>query len=110
VGFLVGKVALGQVFSKYFNFPCQSSTHQFLNNHQASSGCNSQSPTPLRIIITTTTSSQQTLQLPSLERGVWQSLYKCPHKMETAAFAKNVGKPSTFNAGYFQKSNLNIKL
>jgi hypothetical protein len=25
------KVALGQVFSKYFGFPCQSSFHQFLH-------------------------------------------------------------------------------
>jgi hypothetical protein len=30
--------------------------------------------------------------------------------METAAFAKKVGKPSTFHADYFQKSKLNIKL
>jgi hypothetical protein len=29
VGFLVEKVALGQVFSEYFGFPCQSSFHQF---------------------------------------------------------------------------------
>jgi hypothetical protein len=27
------KVALGQVFSEYFGFPCQSSFHQFLHNH-----------------------------------------------------------------------------
>jgi hypothetical protein len=27
-GFVVDKVALGQVFSEYFNFPCQSSFHQ----------------------------------------------------------------------------------
>jgi hypothetical protein len=33
VGFVVDKVALGQVFSEYFGFPCQSSLHQFLNNH-----------------------------------------------------------------------------
>jgi hypothetical protein len=31
--FVVDKVALGQVFSKYFSFPCQSSFHQFLHNH-----------------------------------------------------------------------------
>jgi hypothetical protein len=31
--FVVGKVALGQVFSEYFGFPCQSSFHQFLHNH-----------------------------------------------------------------------------
>jgi hypothetical protein len=29
VGFVVGKVALGQVFSKYFGFPCQSSFPNF---------------------------------------------------------------------------------
>jgi hypothetical protein len=29
VGFVVDKVALGQVFSEYFGFPCQSSFHQF---------------------------------------------------------------------------------
>jgi hypothetical protein len=27
------KVALRQVFSEYFGFPCQSSFHQFLHNH-----------------------------------------------------------------------------
>jgi hypothetical protein len=30
VGFVVDKVALGQVFSDYFGFPCQSSFHQLL--------------------------------------------------------------------------------
>jgi hypothetical protein len=29
VGFVVDKVALGQVFSEYFGFPCQCSLHQF---------------------------------------------------------------------------------
>jgi hypothetical protein len=33
VGFVVGKVALGQVFSEYFGFPCQSSFHQILHYH-----------------------------------------------------------------------------
>jgi hypothetical protein len=33
VGFVVDKVALGQVLSKYFGFPCQSSFHQLLHNH-----------------------------------------------------------------------------
>jgi hypothetical protein len=33
VGFVVDKVALGQVFSEYFGFPSQSSFHQFLHNH-----------------------------------------------------------------------------
>jgi hypothetical protein len=28
VGFVVKKVALGQVFSEYFGFPCKSSFHQ----------------------------------------------------------------------------------
>jgi hypothetical protein len=34
-GFVVDKAALGQVFSEYFGFPCQSSFNQFLhhNNH-----------------------------------------------------------------------------
>jgi hypothetical protein len=31
--FVVDTVALGQVFSKYFGFPCQSSFHQLLHNH-----------------------------------------------------------------------------
>jgi hypothetical protein len=31
--FVVEKVALGQVFSEYFSFPCQSSFHQLLHNH-----------------------------------------------------------------------------
>jgi hypothetical protein len=33
VGFVVDKVALGQVFSEYFGFSCQSSLHQLLHNH-----------------------------------------------------------------------------
>jgi hypothetical protein len=33
VGFVVDKVALGQVFSEYFDFPCQSSFHQILHPH-----------------------------------------------------------------------------
>jgi hypothetical protein len=31
--FVVGKVMLGQVFSEYFGFPCQSSFHKFLHHH-----------------------------------------------------------------------------
>jgi hypothetical protein len=63
VGFVVDKMALGQVFSEYFGFPCQSPFHQLLHNHPSSiiwglynrpevaavpSGL---SPTPLIIII-----------------------------------------------------------
>jgi hypothetical protein len=33
VGFEVDKVALGQVFSEYFGFPCQFSFHQILHRH-----------------------------------------------------------------------------
>jgi hypothetical protein len=33
VVFVVDKVALGQVFSEYFDFPCQSSFHQFLHHN-----------------------------------------------------------------------------
>jgi hypothetical protein len=34
VGFVVNKLALGQVFSKYFGFPCQNqSCHQLLHHH-----------------------------------------------------------------------------
>jgi hypothetical protein len=33
VGFVVDKVALGQVFSEYLDFPCQSSFHQLFHNH-----------------------------------------------------------------------------
>jgi hypothetical protein len=33
VKFVVDKVALGQVFSKYFGFPCQSSFRQILHPH-----------------------------------------------------------------------------
>jgi hypothetical protein len=48
-------VALGQVFSEYFGFPCQSSFHQFLQSpspiirgwySRPVSGCSTQSPTP----------------------------------------------------------------
>jgi hypothetical protein len=38
VGFVVDKVALGQIFSEYFGFPCQSSFHRLLHNHPRSSG------------------------------------------------------------------------
>jgi hypothetical protein len=33
VGFVVDKVALGQVFSEYFSFPCQSLFNKLLHNH-----------------------------------------------------------------------------
>jgi hypothetical protein len=60
VGFVVDKVALGQVFSEYFGFTCQSSFHQLLHNHpHLSSGAGTigqkwpqykgLSPTPLAI-------------------------------------------------------------
>jgi hypothetical protein len=32
-GFVVDKVALGQVFSEYFGFPCQLPFHRLLHNH-----------------------------------------------------------------------------
>jgi hypothetical protein len=38
VGFVVDKVSLGQVFSKYFGFPCQFSFHRLLLVHHLSSG------------------------------------------------------------------------
>jgi hypothetical protein len=31
VGFVVDKVALGQVFSEHFGFPCQTSFHNILS-------------------------------------------------------------------------------
>jgi hypothetical protein len=33
MGFVVEKVALGQIFSEYFGFPCQSSFHKILHPH-----------------------------------------------------------------------------
>jgi hypothetical protein len=33
VGFVVDKMALKQVFSEYFGFPCQSSFHQIFHQH-----------------------------------------------------------------------------
>jgi hypothetical protein len=33
VGFVVDKVALGQVFSEYFDFPCQFSFHRLTHIH-----------------------------------------------------------------------------
>jgi hypothetical protein len=39
VGFVVGKVALGRVFSEYFGFPFQFSFHRLLHiHHHLSSG------------------------------------------------------------------------
>jgi hypothetical protein len=35
---VVDKVALGQVFSEYFDFPCQFSFHRLLHTHNLSSG------------------------------------------------------------------------
>jgi hypothetical protein len=35
---MVDKVALGQIFSEYFDFTCQSSFHLLLNTHHLSSG------------------------------------------------------------------------
>jgi hypothetical protein len=34
--FVVDRVALGQVFSEYFGFPCQSSFHQLLQKSSSS--------------------------------------------------------------------------
>jgi hypothetical protein len=38
VGFVVNKVALGQVLSEYFGFPCQFTFHRLLYTHHLSSG------------------------------------------------------------------------
>jgi hypothetical protein len=38
MGFVVYKVALWQVFSEYFGFPCQFSFHRLLHTHNLSSG------------------------------------------------------------------------
>jgi hypothetical protein len=38
MGFVVDKVALRQVSSKYFGFPCQFSLHRLLHIHHLSSG------------------------------------------------------------------------
>jgi hypothetical protein len=39
VGFVVDKVTLGQVFSEYFDFPCQFTFHRMLDiHHHLSSG------------------------------------------------------------------------
>jgi hypothetical protein len=36
VGFIVNKMVLGQVFSKYYGLPCQFSSHQMLHTHLSS--------------------------------------------------------------------------
>jgi hypothetical protein len=38
MGFVVDKVALGQVFSEYFGFLCYFAFHRLLHNHHLSSG------------------------------------------------------------------------
>jgi hypothetical protein len=38
MGFVVNKVALGQVFSEYFGFPCQLSFHILIHTHHLSFG------------------------------------------------------------------------
>jgi hypothetical protein len=47
VGFVVEKVEVGQVFSEYFGFPCQSSFHRMLHvhHHHLSSGAGTISQT-----------------------------------------------------------------
>jgi hypothetical protein len=44
VAFVLDKRALGQVFSEYFGFLCQSSFHQLLHNHHLSSGAGTIGP------------------------------------------------------------------
>jgi hypothetical protein len=63
VGFVVDKVALGQVFSEYFGFPCQSSFHQIApqssssiiwglyNRPEVTAAYSGLSPTPLKNLI-----------------------------------------------------------
>jgi hypothetical protein len=36
VGFVVDRMALGQIISEYFGFPCQSSFHQILHHRNHS--------------------------------------------------------------------------
>jgi hypothetical protein len=60
MGFVVDKVALGQVLSEYFGFPCQFAFHRLFHIHHLPSGAGTigqkwpqykgLSPTPLRII------------------------------------------------------------
>jgi hypothetical protein len=38
MGFVVDKVALGQLSSEYFGFPCQFSFHELHHTHHLSSG------------------------------------------------------------------------
>jgi hypothetical protein len=38
MGFVVDEVALGQIFSEYFGFPCHCSFHRLLHTHHLSSG------------------------------------------------------------------------
>jgi hypothetical protein len=46
VGFVVDKVALGQIFSEYFGFPCQFAFHLLLHiHHHLSSGAGTISQT-----------------------------------------------------------------
>jgi hypothetical protein len=46
VGFVVDKVALGQISSEYFGFPCQFSSHRLFHaHHHLSSGAGRRGPT-----------------------------------------------------------------
>jgi hypothetical protein len=82
VGFVVEKVALGQVFSKYFGFPCQSSFHHLLHNHpHLSSGAGTigqtwpqykgLGPNPLAIIIEKKTAPCLFLRSLFSSRTLW---------------------------------------
>jgi hypothetical protein len=54
VGFVVEKVALEQVFSEYFDFPCQFSFHQMLHNQSSEAGtiCQLVADVPSRFSVT----------------------------------------------------------
>jgi hypothetical protein len=86
VGFVVYKVALGQVFSEYFGYPCQTSFHQLLHyHHPLSSGAGTTgqavaavpsglSLTPLKIIINNNKTWKKINKLETRISGVNQSL------------------------------------
>jgi hypothetical protein len=72
VGFVVDKVAMGQVFSELLGFRCKSIFHQFFHNHhhlssRAGSGRSTKSFTPLIII--------KKINAARTHKGVLLSLY-----------------------------------
>jgi hypothetical protein len=122
VEFVVDKVALGQVFSEYFGFPCQFSFHQLLHNHPHLSswaGTIGQkwpqykglSPTPLAIKedkngYLTTLSATQIIQqrkfwmiVDNELEGMWKEVFVAYFKTQSRGLSDEMNKMTKTSVG-----------